>query len=123
MDLEIAVFSQRYDVVDERWLAQIGRLATDFRQAGYGVTRRASPEPNTKGVELGPIIVSLGSAGAFAGIASILSSFIGRDRGRSVRVSWHADGKIQSIEVTGADIDAAMTERVVSLLEQASEAG
>lgn len=119
MEFEVEASSARFDPLDDRWLGQVGQLAADLHREGGTVTRRADPQPGRKG-GLGAIVLSLGSAGAFTAAVEVIKAFVDRDPSRSVRLSWHADGRLESLEVAGRSLDDEMRQRVVRLLDDAA---
>jgi hypothetical protein len=119
MDFELESTSERFDPLDERWLAQVAQLAADLRREVGGVDRVSTPEPGQKG-ELGTIVMALGSAGAFTAAVEVIKAFVTRDQGRSVRLSWHEGGRLESLEVVGSGVDDALMQRVVGALDRAS---
>jgi hypothetical protein len=76
-------------------------------------------QPGQKG-DIGPLILTLGSAGVFTAVVDVIKAFVARDQGRTVRLTWHQDGRLESLEVGGRDIDDDVMQRVVGLLERAS---
>jgi hypothetical protein len=119
MDFEVEALSDRFDALDDRWLAQVGGLVGELGREVGPVERRATPAPGTKG-DLGSIVLALGSAGAFTAAVEVLKSFVERDRGRSVRLSWHQDGRLESLEVGGNGVDEAVMARVLGALDAAA---
>lgn len=119
MDFEVEPGSERFDPLDERWLAQVSQLTAELRRAGGSVTRRPVSQPGQKG-DIGPLIMALGSAGVFTAVVETIKAFVARDQGRTVRLSWHQDGRLESLEVGGRDIDGDVMRRVVGLLDSAA---
>lgn len=115
MNFELEPSSERFDPVDDRWLDQVAQLVADLRQEADSITRGFQPQTGTKG-GLGPIIVSLGSAGAFTAAFEVIKAFVTRDRGRSVRVTWYEDGRAASLEVTGQGLDDDTVRRLQDLI-------
>lgn len=121
MEIELEPSSERFDPNDDRWLAQVAQLMADLRRDVGDVSRQGEARPGMKGVDLGPIIVALGSAGAFTAFTEVIKAFVGRDRGRSVKLSWHLDGKLESFEIQGPDIDDDVLDEALAALEQTAE--
>jgi hypothetical protein len=119
MDFEIEVTSERFDPVDDRWLGQVALLTADLRREGGVVTRRSVPQPGRKG-DVGSLILALGSAGVFTAVIEAIKAFVARDDGRMVKLSWHQDGRLQSLEVGGRNFDDNVMQRVVGMLDAAS---
>jgi Effector Associated Constant Component 1 len=118
MELELEASSERFDPLDDRWLDQVAQLVTDLRREVGQTERRSQPKAGVKGIDLGTIFVSLGPASAFTAVAGVIKEFIHRDRGRSVRATWHENGKCQQIEIRGYNIDDV--DRLVVALRQAA---
>jgi hypothetical protein len=112
VQLRLEPASGRFNPQDDRWLAQVTGLVTELRDrlrdaAGDGgVTAPATPQPGTKGAA-GAIVLSLASAGTLTAAVELLRSWLGRDRTRSVKVSWTAEGDLQSVELHGDGLDDA----------------
>jgi hypothetical protein len=119
MDFELEPSSERFDPLDERWLAQMAQLTADLRREVGTVNRVSKPQPGVKG-DLGSIVMALGSAGAFTAAVEVIKAFVARDQGRAVRLSWHQDGRLESLEVSGTGVDDDLMDRVVGALDRAS---
>lgn len=115
MDLKLEPLSQRFDPLDDRWLAQVAQLVTDLQKELDDVRRHGKSEPGTKGVELGAIVVSLGSAGMFTAAVEVVKAFVGRDRGRSIRLSWHENGKPESLQIEGHRLGDDVVKKIEQL--------
>jgi hypothetical protein len=116
MEFDVEPVSERFDPLDDRWLAQVAHLATELGREVGGVRRRSAPAAGKKG-DLGAIVLALGSAGAFTAAVEVLKAFVARDQGRSVRLSWHEDGRLASLEVSGRGVDDATVTRVLGALD------
>lgn len=119
MEIQFDATSARFDPLDDRWLSQVTQLVADLREVG-DVRRRATPVPGAKG-DLGTLIMSLGSAGALTAVVEVIKAFVGRDTGRSVRLTWNGGGGLESFEITGAGVDDAVVDRVVRVLESGAD--
>ena len=122
MEFGLEVSSDRFDRLDDRWLAQVAVLVDELRRESGAVERRSTPRAGTKG-DLGSIVLALGSAGAFTAVVEVIKAFVGRDEGRSVRLSWHENGRLESFEVGGNGVDDVVLERVVAVLDQVGRTG
>jgi hypothetical protein len=118
MDFVLEPVSERFDPLDDRWLTQVTGLVGELHREVGTVSRRTEARADAKG-DLGSIIVALGTAGAFTAAVEVIKAFVARDQGRRVRLSWHQDGRLESFEVDGKNIDAAVMERVLGALDHA----
>jgi len=102
--ISIAPRSERYDPDDDRWRAQVGDMAIGLQQEVGGVRRRVQAAGGAKG---GPetLVIALGSAGAFTAAVQFLRAWLGRDRTRSLEVSWTVGDEERRISVKGEAID------------------
>jgi hypothetical protein len=48
----------------------------------------------------------------------LLKGWLARDRSRTVKVAWSADGKLQELELSGAQVDPAAFDQVVRAVAQ-----
>jgi hypothetical protein len=112
MEIELDVFSERFDPHDDRWLDQVAQLVTDLRREVGEAGRHADPSPGMKGSDFGPIVVYLSSAGAFMAVAEVLKAFINRDRGRSIRATRRVNDHLEQIEINGSNVE--QMERLVA---------
>lgn len=125
VQLSIQPVSGRFDEQDDLWLDQVRAFVVELRDAADDLSMVGETRPGTKGV-LGSIVVSLASAGSLAALVELAKSWLGRDRARSLKVSWSADGDIQSLELSGAGLDdaafdeltQALTERMAGRIER-----
>ncbi|MGI9022457.1 MAG: hypothetical protein ACR2HV_04355 [Acidimicrobiales bacterium] len=53
------------------------------------------------------MILALGSAGAFTASVEYLRAWLGRDKSRSLEVSWSADGEEHTVSIRGDGMDNA----------------
>ena len=122
-ELSIAPQTSRYDPEDDRWRVQISQLLLGLQQEVGGVRRDSIPSAGTKGgVE--SIVVALGSAGAFTATVEFVRAWLGRDRSRSLEISWSAEGARRVISVTGDAIDVdALTDLAQAVALQMGSAG
>lgn len=94
---------------DERWLRQVRLLHEALEEeAGRPLTavaRRGAP-PGTKGT-LADLVLVLTGPGVVAGVVTAFTSWLNRDRGRSVHLTWNVDGRAGEFTVSGGDVDGA----------------
>lgn len=114
----ISVHSGRFEDGDERWTEQVEAFGREFTAEVPGVTREAVDELDKKGVEAGSIILSLVSAGVLTTAVEFFKSWIGRDRSRSVKVTWSEHGQLTSIELAGHELDGASFEEIALWLRE-----
>jgi Effector Associated Constant Component 1 len=104
LELILEPRSDRYDPDDERWRDQVRDLYAGLRDEVGGVRRERVPMEGTKG-GLEAVILALGSAGVFTATVEYLRAWLGRDRTRTLEVSWTVDGRTQTVSVRGEAID------------------
>lgn len=105
-ELTIEPFTTRFHPDDERWRAQVSQLHSALADEIGGVRRHRVPVHGAKGgVET--VILALGSAGAFTAAAEYLRAWLGRDKTRSLEVSWTADGHQHVVTIRGEAMDAS----------------
>jgi hypothetical protein len=113
VELRLEPVSERFDSSDDRWLDQVAGFVTELQDGVGGVTRQREPVEGTKGA-LDSILLSLTSAGALTAAVELLKAWLSRDRSRSVKVSWTADGSVQQLELAGSQVDSAAFDQIVS---------
>lgn len=92
------------------------------RHVGDAVTHHRPP-PLAK-ADPESIILALGSAGVLTAAVEFVRSWLSRDRRRSISMSWHEDGRLHSVEITGDGLDdEAIGEIVDSLTRRLDETG
>jgi hypothetical protein len=102
IELELEPLSTRFGPHDDRWLDQIAGLTDELRSDVGGIATRRTSATGTKGAA-STVVLSLASAGGLSAAAELIRSWVGRDRTRSVKVSWHESGEIQTIELSSSD--------------------
>jgi Effector Associated Constant Component 1 len=112
VELRLEPVSERFDAVDDRWLDQVAGLVSELQDGVGGVSRRREPVEGTKGA-LDSILLSLTSAGALTAAVELIKAWLTRDRSRSVKVTWAADGSVQQFELAGSEIDPAAFDQIV----------
>jgi hypothetical protein len=90
--------------IDDRWLDQVGLLVADLSRDVGHVRAERTPEVGSKGLVVA-IILALGSAGAFTAMVNILRTWLGRDRARSVTMTWEEGGRKRQVTVQADSID------------------
>jgi hypothetical protein len=113
VELRLEPVSDRFDASDDRWLDQVAGFVTELQDGVGGVERQREPVEGTKGA-LDSILLSLTSAGALTAAVELLKAWLSRDRSRSVKVSWAADGSVQQLELAGSQVDSAAFDQIVS---------
>lgn len=112
VELRLEPASQRFDVTDDRWLDQVAALLVDLRENVGEVDLRREAVPGAKGA-LQAIVLPLASAGAFTAAVEVLKAWLGRDRSRSVKVTWSGEGELQELELSGTRVDDEAFDEVI----------
>jgi hypothetical protein len=112
VELRFEPASDRFDAFDDRWLDQVGTFVVELDQEVGGVTRRREPVPGTKGT-IDSILLTVGSAGVLTGAMDFARAWLGRDGSRKLRISWSDGGALETVEVSGQNIDSAALRSVV----------
>jgi hypothetical protein len=112
VELRLEPASQRFDATDDRWLDQVASLIVDLRENVGEVDVRRDAVPGAKGA-LEAIVLPLASAGALTGAVEVLKAWLGRDRSRSVKVTWSGEGELQQLEMSGTKVDDEAFDEVV----------
>lgn len=97
---KIEVTLNVFDLVDDdhdRFVAELRQHVGDAL-SHYKPPLMAKADPES-------IILALGSAGVLTAAVEFFRSWLSRDRRRSIRMSWFEDGSLQSVEITGNDLD------------------
>ncbi|MDQ6949616.1 MAG: hypothetical protein M3256_26055 [Actinomycetota bacterium] len=105
-ELRIEPGTSRFDPDDDRWRAQVSQLYSGLGDEVGGIRRNHVSVPGAKG-EISNVILSLGSAGAFTAMAEYLRAWLGRDKNRSLDVSWTVDGEEHTVSMRGESMDNA----------------
>jgi hypothetical protein len=117
VELRLEPTSDRYDAADDRWLDQVAAFVSELRSEVGDVDVQREPVAGAKGF-LDTIVLPLASAGAVTGTIEMLKAWLGRDRSRSVKVTWAADGGVQQLELAGNSVDDAEFDRIVNSVAQ-----
>lgn len=127
MEIELEPSSQRFDHLDDRWVTQVSLLVADLQRDVGRTSRGAEPEAGTKGgllgpivVDLEPVILALGSAGAFTALADVVRGFLARDQSRSIRARLKDGDQVREIEIHGSN-DVDEVARLVAALQEATD--
>ncbi|MGO4422141.1 hypothetical protein AB4Z54_26415 [Streptomyces sp. MCAF7] len=92
---------------DDRWLQQIRLLHEALEeQAPSALTSRSETQPGTKGAG-NDLVLLLATPGVVAGAVKVFISWLNRDRGRTVHLTWTVDGQRGEFTVTTKDTDTA----------------
>jgi hypothetical protein len=106
LEIGLVARNDRFDDDDTRWLAQTAALVQDLRHEVGRVRLDRTPVPGTKGAA-DQLILSLGSAGAFTVAIQLIRSWLGRDKDRSVEVSFvDAQGRTRTVRVSAANANS-----------------
>lgn len=103
-EFSLAPQTARYDPEDDRWRQQVTEFLVGLQQEVGGVRRDRIASAGAKG-GAESIIVALGSAGAFTAALEFVRAWLGRDRTRSLQISWSAEGGSRTVSVSGDAID------------------
>lgn len=103
--------TEKYDPEDDRWRQQVTGFYGDLEREVGPVERVRTPVEGTKG-GAETVILALGSAGAFTAAVQFFRAWLGRDRSRSLEISW-SDGKdTRTVAVKGDAIDDSALEEI-----------
>lgn len=112
VELSISTGTSKYASDSPQWRREVADLHSDLNRETGAVTTQSSPVTGTRG-GIETVILALGSAGVFTATVECLRIWLGRDKTRSLTVDWtDADGKKQSLKVTGEHIDQRSFERL-----------
>ncbi len=119
-ELRIEPATGRFDPEDERWRTQVSQLYSSLDDEVGGIRRDHVSVPGAKG-EIANVIIAIGSAGGFTAMAEYLRAWLGRDKSRSLDVTWSADGEEHTVSIRGDGMDnasfQALAEAAASRLE------
>jgi Effector Associated Constant Component 1 len=122
VELRLEPLSGRFDTYDERWLDQVDGLVGELRAGADDVTTRRTAVPGTKGT-VDAIVIPLISAGGLTAVIELVRSWLIRDRTRSLKVSWSESGAVDSIELSGADVEGARFDDLLQAVTRTLPAG
>lgn len=107
-EIRITTLHTSFAPDDDRWLDQVRLLHEELRaEAGPScLLTSAKGSPGTKGA-LADVVLLLTAPSVVAGAVRAFTSWLGRDRARSVRLTWNADGRQGQLTVTGESLDPA----------------
>jgi hypothetical protein len=103
--------SERYDQLDDRWIAQVATLVSDLHREVGGVRRDTVLAPGRKG-GFEAIVLALGSAGAFNAAVALFKAWLARDRGRSLHISFRDGDRERTVVIRGDMTDNATLQAV-----------
>ncbi|MFE7568185.1 hypothetical protein ACFU76_14670 [Streptomyces sp. NPDC057539] len=116
LEVRFEAHSLRFDTDDDRWASQLELLHKEIEDAAGSLRRRpprdAASTPGVKGA-VSEAIVTLAPV-AIPSVAAVLTMWLKRDRGRSVRLTWTVDGRSGEFTASG---DALDTNTLRSALE------
>lgn len=117
LEVTLEAHSDRFDEGDGRWRDQVADLVTSLGREVGGVRREVTPVPGSKG-GAEAIVLALGSAGVFTAAVEMARSWLGRDRSRSLEITYLVDGQEQRVTVRG---DAVSDEAVQAVADAAAK--
>ncbi|MFF3755455.1 hypothetical protein ACFYYH_34325 [Streptomyces sp. NPDC002018] len=92
---------------DDRWLRQVGLLHQGLEEAGSLVRmERLENVPGTKGVFSDTVLILTGPS-VVAGVVAAFTAWLGRDRGRTVHLTWTVEGREGDVAITVDSADSA----------------
>ncbi|GAA2609938.1 effector-associated constant component EACC1 [Paractinoplanes durhamensis] len=106
VDIEVSATSRRYAPDHPGWIKQRYELAAGLRSGVPGAEVRSTPVAGTKGAAEA-VVVALGSAGAFTAALGAFKAWLGRDRTRTVTLTWQHDGREDRVTLDADNLDAA----------------
>lgn len=111
LEVHFTARSDYFACDDDRWLQQIRLLHEALEeQASGALTSRSetlSGTPSgTKGAAT-DLLLLLATPSVVAGAVKAFTSWLNRDRGRTVHLTWTVDGRRGEFTVTGSDVDGA----------------
>jgi hypothetical protein len=118
VEVRIEPATGRFDHLDDRWATQVDALVGELASEVGTVTRRHEPVAGTKG-GVGEIVLAVTSGGVLTASIELLRSWVGRDRTRSVTVSWSESGRLSSVQLTGDATDPVDLHRLARLVSEA----
>ncbi|GIF41597.1 effector-associated constant component EACC1 [Actinoplanes xinjiangensis] len=123
LEIGLVARNDRYDDDDQRWLAQTAALVQDLRRDTGSVRLDRTPVPGMKGAAADQVILALGSAGAFSVAVQLISTWLGRDRHRSVELTFtDAEGTPKTVRVSAENAGSdAMAPLIMAASELAKE--
>jgi hypothetical protein len=110
--------SSRFEPDDPGWRSQVVALRRALLDVpDSGLRREERPTPGHKaGVEA--IILAVGTSGAVTAAVEILRAWLGRDRGRQIRLTYQDGDREVTVHVDGTTVsDAAIGSTMTAALE------
>ncbi len=105
-ELRIEPATDRFDPDDDRWRSQVSQLYAGLDDEVGGIRREHVSVPGSKG-EIANVIIAIGSAGGFTAMAEYLRAWLGRDKSRSLDVTWSEGDKQHTVSIRGDGMDNA----------------
>ncbi|MGW3569737.1 effector-associated constant component EACC1 [Streptomyces sp. NPDC000941] len=111
LEVHFAARSDYFASDDDRWLQQIRVLHEALEEQAPGaLTSRSGTQsetqPGTKGAAT-DLVLLLATPSVVAGAVKAFTSWLNRDRGRTVHVTWNNDGRRGEFTVTTEVTDTA----------------
>ncbi len=103
-EFQVKPKTEYYRADDDRWRVEVSQLIDGLDQEVGGVRQEQNPVAGKKG-GLESVIVALGSAGAFTAAVEYFRAWLGRDRTRSMEITWMVNGQEQRVTIRGEAID------------------
>ncbi|WP_405983316.1 effector-associated constant component EACC1 [Streptomyces sp. NBC_00872] len=92
---------------DDRWLRQIRLLHQGLEEAGSLVQmERSETVPGMKGAFSDTVLILTGPS-VVAGVVAAFTGWLGRDRGRTVHLTWTVEGREGDVTITMGPADSA----------------
>jgi Effector Associated Constant Component 1 len=98
--------SERFSPDDDRWLDHVAGLARELRVGTGALEVQRTSQPGAKGA-VEALVLALGTAGVFTSAVEVIKAWLGRDRSRTVEVSWQDGDDIGRFVISGDKIDNA----------------
>jgi Effector Associated Constant Component 1 len=102
-ELAIEPHNDQYHPDDDRWRNQVASLYRELNEQ-VDTEQRSITVAGTKG-SIDQIVLALGGAGVFTAMVECFHAWLGRDRARSIAVSWDENGTHRYVTLTGDAID------------------
>jgi hypothetical protein len=115
--LKVAIVprSERFSPDDDRWRDHVAGLARELRVNTGALEVERAAQPGAKGA-VETLILALGTAGTFTSAVEVIKAWLGRDRGRTVEVSWSDGDNNGKFVIHGDRIDNATLGAMAEIL-------
>ncbi|MEU5639942.1 effector-associated constant component EACC1 [Streptomyces milbemycinicus] len=111
LEVHFTALSDYFAPDDDRWLQQIRLLheALEEQTPGALTSRSGTPSETPSGTKgaATDLVLLLATPSVVAGAVKVFTSWLNRDRGRTVHVTWNNDGRRGEFTVSGDVVDAA----------------